>query len=123
MTCSEPAIKCHYCSLGAIVTDADGNPWCGSPHVWTKGMGVTRNDPCPCGSGQKFKRCCQPAGRQYLRSCRTCGCTDERACVHEDHLGRDVVSCHWVAPDLCSACSSVDVTALRPLLKPRGIEE
>ncbi|MEN9429798.1 MAG: motif, partial [Pseudomonadota bacterium] len=19
-----------------------------------------RNDPCPCGSGQKFKRCCMP---------------------------------------------------------------
>jgi SEC-C motif len=23
--------------------------------------GVGRNDPCPCGSGKKFKRCCLPA--------------------------------------------------------------
>jgi hypothetical protein len=22
--------------------------------------GVTRNDPCPCGSGKKFKKCCGP---------------------------------------------------------------
>jgi len=21
---------------------------------------VGRNDPCPCGSGQKFKKCCEP---------------------------------------------------------------
>lgn len=21
---------------------------------------VGRNDPCPCGSGQKFKKCCMP---------------------------------------------------------------
>src|SRR5262249_42135842 len=26
-----------------------------SPHVATK---VGRNDPCPCGSGKKFKKCC-----------------------------------------------------------------
>jgi hypothetical protein len=24
------------------------------------GRGVGRNDPCPCGSGKKFKRCCAP---------------------------------------------------------------
>ncbi len=24
-------------------------------------MGVGRNDPCPCGSGRKFKKCCQGA--------------------------------------------------------------
>ena len=23
---------------------------------------VGRNDPCPCGSGKKFKRCCGPRG-------------------------------------------------------------
>ena len=22
-------------------------------------QGVSRNDPCPCGSGKKFKKCCQ----------------------------------------------------------------
>ena len=25
--------------------------------------GVGRNDPCPCGSGRKYKRCCGPKGR------------------------------------------------------------
>jgi hypothetical protein len=24
--------------------------------------GVRRNDPCPCGSGLKFKKCCYEAG-------------------------------------------------------------
>jgi uncharacterized protein YecA (UPF0149 family) len=22
-----------------------------------------RGDPCPCGSGKRFKKCCRPAGR------------------------------------------------------------
>lgn len=111
MGTTEPRIKCHYCYNGAVVVDADGNPWCGSPHVWTVGMGVTRNDPCPCGSPKKFKRCCLANDRRYVRSCRSCGCTDAHACVRE-HEGRVVVRCHWVAQNLCSACSSTGLTAL-----------
>src|SRR4051794_19600532 len=40
------------------------------------GKGISRNDPCPCGSGKKFKNCCiskgtdrrpsQPAGPRKL---------------------------------------------------------
>ena len=26
---------------------------------------VGRNDPCPCGSGRKFKKCCNVAGEHY----------------------------------------------------------
>jgi preprotein translocase subunit SecA len=26
----------------------------------TKGLKVGRNDPCPCGSGKKYKKCCYP---------------------------------------------------------------
>ncbi len=26
-----------------------------------------RNDPCPCGSGRKYKACCLPAGRRFIR--------------------------------------------------------
>src|SRR5688572_13798241 len=26
-------------------------------------MKIGRNDPCPCGSGKKYKRCCEPADR------------------------------------------------------------
>lgn len=30
------------------------------PSVEAKGTKVGRNDPCPCGSGKKFKKCCGP---------------------------------------------------------------
>ncbi len=29
--------------------------------IWAERNGVKRNDPCPCGSGQKFKKCCMRA--------------------------------------------------------------
>jgi uncharacterized protein YecA (UPF0149 family) len=29
-----------------------------SPQVTTSRQKVGRNDPCPCGSGKKFKKCC-----------------------------------------------------------------
>lgn len=35
--------------------------WCanGSPEpIRRRGRLIGRNEPCPCGSGQKFKRCC-----------------------------------------------------------------
>lgn len=28
------------------------------PPKWTYTVKIGRNDPCPCGSGKKFKRCC-----------------------------------------------------------------
>jgi hypothetical protein len=28
---------------------------------------IGRNDPCPCGSGQKYKNCCITKGDQFLR--------------------------------------------------------
>ena len=31
-------------------------------------MAIGRNDPCPCGSGKKFKTCCLPLGRKYALS-------------------------------------------------------
>ncbi|MEW6273887.1 MAG: SEC-C metal-binding domain-containing protein [Bacillota bacterium] len=33
---------------------------------------VGRNEPCPCGSGQKFKKCCQPLG-EYLAPRKNAG--------------------------------------------------
>lgn len=99
-------IKCaaESCRFGAVVIDGDGKPWCGSPHVWVDGMQVTRNDPCPCGSGEKFKRCCLPAKRCFIRSCRSCGCTEAKACrVPVGEFGHR--PCHWVGANLCSACS------------------
>jgi SWIM/SEC-C metal-binding protein len=34
-----------------------------TPELFTvrRDVRVGRNDPCPCGSGQKFKKCCLPA--------------------------------------------------------------
>jgi hypothetical protein len=46
--------------------DAAG-PSAGPPRAGAPGQGgadrkVGRNDPCPCGSGKKYKRCCGRAG-------------------------------------------------------------
>jgi hypothetical protein len=38
-------------------TDWSPSPWPAAPTV-NPFKGVGRNDPCPCGSGQKFKKCC-----------------------------------------------------------------
>jgi SEC-C motif len=34
------------------------------------GAGSLRNQPCPCGSGKKFKRCCLTVSRAQARLCR-----------------------------------------------------
>ena len=41
-------------------------PWAEAPEVVTfmrEGPKIGRNDPCPCGSGKKFKKCCIDADR------------------------------------------------------------
>lgn len=43
---------------------AGNNPGAGVAKTYVKSedpdpfVGVGRNDPCPCGSGKKFKKCC-----------------------------------------------------------------
>jgi hypothetical protein len=32
-----------------------------------RSLSVGRNDPCPCGSGRKYKRCCLTAAESQLR--------------------------------------------------------
>ena len=32
---------------------------------------VGRNDPCPCGSGKKYKKCCLNSGKTFMESQRT----------------------------------------------------
>ena len=34
------------------------------------GVGISRNAPCPCGSGRKYKRCCQSAAYEVRRAAR-----------------------------------------------------
>lgn len=43
-------------ALGPAFQDAAGNTR--RPHV-NPGSALGRNDPCPCGSGLKYKKCCQ----------------------------------------------------------------
>jgi len=32
-----------------------------------------RNDPCPCSSGKKFKKCCMQTAREQATACAQCG--------------------------------------------------
>lgn len=70
-------------------------------------MQVGRNDPCPCGSGKKFKRCCGAVIAIATAPSRQCGeCT---ACCdgwvagtiegHEMHPG---TPCHFRGEHCCS---------------------
>lgn len=47
------------------------------------GAQVGRNDPCPCGSGRKYKRCCFAADRERGAAGAGAGAPGERAAVHE----------------------------------------
>lgn len=49
--------RCKCC--GRIICEHCGEPVGPVPFIvaWSK-VHVGRNDPCPCGSGRKFKRCC-----------------------------------------------------------------
>lgn len=42
---------------------ADGLPFDGPTTVVHRAEKTGRNDPCPCGSGRKFKKCCMQLGR------------------------------------------------------------
>lgn len=39
----------------------------GSSPVVVRGAKIGRNDPCPCGSGKKFKRCCNIPGARVQK--------------------------------------------------------
>jgi hypothetical protein len=96
----------------ALVIDADGKAWCGSSHL-AEGENVGRNDPCPCGSGKKNKRCCALREPQ-TRKCRVCECSETNPCVKDSdtRLNPGERYCYWVAPDLCSSCTPVRMKSL-----------
>lgn len=56
--------------LPLVVSSADAPPVRGEPDQYRglkpppprPKLGVGRNDPCPCGSGKKFKKCCLRRG-------------------------------------------------------------
>lgn len=47
------------------------------PKPFTSLTDAGRNDPCPCGSGEKFKRCCLGLVNSYERGLR-CGHKDKK---------------------------------------------
>jgi hypothetical protein len=44
----------------SVLSDDDADAAPSQPHV-NEMRNVGRNDPCPCGSGKKYKKCCLPA--------------------------------------------------------------
>jgi len=49
---------------------------------------IGRNDPCPCGSGSKYKRCCLPQHGAERRAFQP----DESEAAEEEHLARQMAA-------------------------------
>ncbi len=72
-------------------------------------MATGRNDPCPCGSGRKYKKCCgavialEPATRAQRRcgECTAC-CDGWVAGTIRGHEMKPGVPCHFVRAAGCS---------------------
>jgi hypothetical protein len=70
-------------------------------------MNVGRNDPCPCGSGKKYKKCCgavisiAPAAQRQCGSCTACcdGWVEGTIYGHEMKAG---VPCHFRGEGCCT---------------------
>lgn len=83
---------------------SQGNPGCAHPIVGytpTDPMSAGRNDPCPCGSGKKFKRCCgvprpDPLAEAAARTRAMQELLERRILRHaRDTLGRDFLDRAW----------------------------
>ena len=67
-----------------------------------------RNDPCPCGSGEKYKRCCGRVipvdSAPRLRECGTCTacCDGWMAGSIRGHAMQPGTPCHFVRAEGCS---------------------
>ncbi len=59
-------VGCHRDLLEAIPEKPDNLVACG-PHVRRTMPRIGRNDPCHCGSGQKYKRCCVDKDQNRMR--------------------------------------------------------
>jgi hypothetical protein len=77
------------------------------PDPTSLSMPVGRNDPCPCGSGKKYKKCCGAVIAIAAAAARQCGeCT---ACcdgwvvgVVEGHEMKPGTPCHFRGDHCCS---------------------
>ncbi len=55
---AEPVLNLRHKTDPAAMGDGGASAAKEEPHVVYNGVKVGRNDPCPCGSGKKFKKCC-----------------------------------------------------------------
>jgi hypothetical protein len=82
-------------------------------------MNPGRNDPCPCGSGQKYKKCCgavvpiQASARS--RACGTCTacCDGWVAGTIRGHEMRPGVRCHFAGDGCCTIYDERPVSPCR----------
>ena len=51
-----------------------------------------------------------------ITTCRQCGCTEDDACIVDGRIDGQHDGCHWVEPDLCSACAFPETRVRGPLL-------
>ena len=70
-------------------------------------MTVGRNDPCPCGSGKKYKKCCGatiPIASSYGRQCGGCTacCDGWVAGVIEGYEMKPGTPCHFRGDHCCT---------------------
>jgi preprotein translocase subunit SecA len=49
--CKDDGCKCHEIESPKAKQGPKARPV-------TKSLGIGRNQPCPCGSGKKYKKCC-----------------------------------------------------------------
>jgi preprotein translocase subunit SecA len=52
-----PDNRCPACEI-SDETDAEYNALVALTRIKQQNPAVGRNDPCPCGTGKKFKKCC-----------------------------------------------------------------
>jgi hypothetical protein len=70
-------------------------------------MRTGRNDPCPCGSGQKYKKCCgavialQPQAQRECGTCTAC-CDGWVVGTIRGHEMRPGVPCHFRGEGCCA---------------------
>lgn len=70
-------------------------------------MSVGRNDPCPCGSGQKYKKCCgeviaiAPAPARQCGECTAC-CDGWVAATIEGYEMKPGTPCHFRGASCCT---------------------
>jgi hypothetical protein len=88
-------------------------------------MNPGRNDPCPCGSGKKYKKCCgavisinaapDAAARRGGRSCGECtACCDGWVAGEiRGHVMKPGVPCHFVRAGGCSIYEERPVSPCR----------